>query len=96
MRPLEGKVFAHVAYDRQVLAAKGLATPDKNWDHDWETAGRAPGTDWVAVDRLRASTGYPVRSFRRLVELVAELGYRNYRYNLLFRGQAGDWGDRWR
>lgn len=94
MRPIDGKVFAHVAYDRQVLTDRGLDEPDKSWDFEWEESGRAPGTDWVEVDRLRASSGYPVRSFRRLVELVAELGYRNYRYNLLFRGQGGDWGDR--
>jgi len=95
MRPIEGKVFAHVAYDRSLVSAKGLEEPDKNWDHDWETSGREPGTDWVEVDRLRASTGYPVRRFRHLVELVAELGYRNFQYNLLFRGQGGDWGDRY-
>ncbi len=94
MRPIDGKVFAHVAYDRDVLRERGLEQPDQSWDFDWEKAGREPGTDWVEVDRLRASSGYPVRSFRRLVELVSELGYRNFRYNLLFRGQGGDWSDR--
>ena len=36
-------------------------------------------------------SGYPVKSFRKLVEQVAKLAYLNKDYLLFFRGQKNDY-----
>jgi hypothetical protein len=42
---------------------------------------------WTSVKEVRTCTGPLVNSYRDLVSLVAELGYRNRRLFLLYRGQ---------
>lgn len=51
-------------------------------------------SEWTTVTQVRRSLGYRVKTFETLVSLVAEVGYRNRRYNLLFRGQEVDHKDR--
>ena len=46
---------------------------------------------FASIAEVRRSNGYPVKSFNDLVRLVAELGYRNKSFNLLFRGQQVDY-----
>lgn len=48
----------------------------------------------ATVAKVRADEGYQVRSFAELVRCIAELGSRNSRFNLLFRGQGNDHRDR--
>ena len=48
---------------------------------------------WTTVPSLRAADAFDVSDFRRLVRVVAELGYYNYSFNLLFRGQGNDYPD---
>jgi hypothetical protein len=85
MLKISGEVFSHVGW-------KEVAPPKKG-------AGRqvsriSERSEWCSVARVRESQGYRVTSFRMLVSLVAELGYLNRSYNLLFRGQGGDFRDR--
>lgn len=49
------------------------------------------GLQEVSIGAIRAGRGWRVSSFPELVKCVAELGYRNRSYNLLFRGQSQDW-----
>lgn len=42
------------------------------------------------VSRLRMDKGFKVEKFRDLVKCVAELGYLNPQFNILFRGQTID------
>lgn len=43
-----------------------------------------------SISEIRKSKGVLVNSFNALVYRIAELGYKNHHYNLLFRGQARD------
>lgn len=52
------------------------------------------GSFQCLVSQVRESQGYKVTSFIELVELIAELGYHNRNYNLLFRGQTNDYKDK--
>lgn len=46
---------------------------------------------FASITEIRKSNGYTVKNFSELVRLVAELGFRNQTFNLLFRGQQKDY-----
>lgn len=50
--------------------------------------------NFVSVAQVRSQKGCPVTSFRQLTNLVADLGYHNRSFNLLFRGQQNDYLDK--
>lgn len=50
----------------------------------------AAGGAWVPVKQVRTGPGYRVTKYTELARLVAQLGYRNRRFNLLHRGQTAD------
>ena len=45
----------------------------------------------VNVNLIRESEGYQVKTYKELVRCVAELGYLNPQFNLLYRGQDKDY-----
>ena len=49
---------------------------------------------FFSISEIRKSMGFKVTSFSELATLVAELGYKNHHYNLLFRGQVKDYKDK--
>lgn len=49
------------------------------------------GIQPAAVAQVRENEGFRVKRFRYLVRRVAELGYLNQHFNLLYRGQAEDY-----
>jgi len=87
VRRIDGNVFSHIRFTETIYPDE----PDLEEELETQTVERP---EWCSVPKVRASGGYTVRSFRALVSLVAELGYRNRRYNLLFRGQQQDYLDR--
>jgi hypothetical protein len=74
-------VFSHIRRD-EFVAAELFALPSV-WK-EYERKGK------FSISEIRKSKGVLVNSFQSLVCGVAELGYRNHRYNLLFRGQDKD------
>lgn len=81
------KVFSHVSQGEMIQLAFGK--PQKQLKNR-EKSG------YFSVTEIRKSKGYKVSYFDELISLVAELGYRNHRYNLLFRGQCDDYKDKYR
>lgn len=56
-----------------------------------ETILQAGGFGRHTVHDVAAAEGHEVASYARLVDLVAEIAYRNPRFTLLFRGQHADY-----
>src|ERR1700749_3321412 len=54
-------------------------------------------THWERLDatvsKIRSSTGFPVKSFRDLVEEVANVTLSNKNYEMFYRGQTTDYKD---
>jgi hypothetical protein len=74
-------VFSHVRRDEWV--SSGFGKPQSQWK-EFERKG------FFSISEIRKSKGTKVNSFASLACLIAEIGYHNHRYNLLFRGQAND------
>lgn len=72
-------VYSHVRRDEPTL---------RGGTKEWERAG------FFSVAEIRKSKGSIVTSYSDLANRVAMLGYRNHKYNLLFRGQNTDHLDR--
>ncbi|HEY9206682.1 MAG TPA: FRG domain-containing protein [Candidatus Methanoperedens sp.] len=49
------------------------------------------GIEYISAARIRESSGFKVKTYRKLVKCVAELGYLNPHFNLLYRGQDKDY-----
>jgi hypothetical protein len=49
------------------------------------------GSEYASVSKVRMSLGYEVKNYIQLVHCIAEIGYKNNSYNLLFRGQEKDY-----
>jgi hypothetical protein len=52
------------------------------------------GIQPASVAQVRENEGFKVKRFRSLVRCVAELGYLNQHFNLLYRGQDVDYKDK--
>lgn len=84
--------WSHIHYDEEVLPTGYLTSEQLSQVMNPSTVTRS-GFKRATVARVRKDTGFSVGSFRDLVQCVAELGSRNTRFNLFFRGQNKDYTD---
>lgn len=94
MKPISEKVFTHTT--KHVPKYAGM-TPGGWYIADSSTPipTMVPkiSQQWTTLPSLRAADSFDVSDFRSLVRFIAELGYYNYSFNLLFRGQGNDYLD---
>jgi hypothetical protein len=94
MRRIEGEVFTYAKHPRTELVLRDGAT----WS-SFGLDGAARGTvekegpTWAAVSRIRLWDGYPVRSYKQLVQTVSHIASGNRLQLLYFRGQLKDYRD---
>lgn len=81
----KSQVFSHVRRDEWASVAFGRPATHVR---EFERKG------FFSISEIRKSKGSRITSFTSLVLAIAELGYHNHGYNLLFRGQPMDDKDR--
>jgi hypothetical protein len=84
MQPIEGKLFSPFQKKVQKIIVK------KGFDFDYENEIVWERLD-ATVNRIRASEGYPIKSFRQLVNEVANVTLSNKNYEMYYRGQTLDY-----
>ena len=89
MHPIKDYVKSHVKTQIIPVISKGKVIFGSPATNVWRTK-----LEIVPVTRIRQSNGKPVKSFQDLVSCVAEIGFNNQRFNLLFRGQRKDYRDK--
>lgn len=75
MDTIEHKIFTY----RQ-LTRRSMRSSNKYWE-----------IGYSYVNYVRRSDGYPVKSYRDLVELTAQVAIWNKQYDIFFRGQTQDY-----
>ena len=78
------KFYSHITSEKYIVKRKPGLTIKRSI---------CSGFTLATVAKVRADKGYRVKSFSELVKCIAELGSRNSRFNLLFRGQGNDYKD---
>jgi hypothetical protein len=84
------KFFSHIHYQWPV-SSMALKTSEKLSPGQMSTK---KDFTHATVNKVRMDCGYPIGKFPELVHCVAQLGSRNTRLNLFFRGQNNDHVDR--
>lgn len=84
MKHLTGQVFTHI---RESIKAS-------SFHENPGSMVEVPQKGFRSVTAIRKNEGYVVQSFKKLGNHVAELGYQNHMFNLLFRGQKNDYKDK--
>lgn len=84
MQPIEDKLYSPFQKKIKKLGKKS----DGGWDFIDETS-------WAkfdaTVNKVRAHNGFPVKSFRALVDEVADVTISNRKYEMYYRGQSSDY-----
>lgn len=84
MQPIEGKLFSPFQKEIQSIVLK------KGFDFDYENKIVWERLD-ATVNKIRASEGFPVRTFRQLMDEVANVTLSNKNYEMYYRGQTNDY-----
>lgn len=84
MQPIEEKLFSPFQKKVQKIVMKS------GFDFDYENEIVWKRID-ATVNRVRASEGFPVKSFRQLVDEVANVTLSNKKYEMYYRGQNIDY-----
>lgn len=84
MQQIEGKLFS--PFQKTIQRIKS----GKGWDFDYEHETVWERLD-ATVNRVRASEGYKVSSFRQLMDEVANVTISNKNYEMFYRGQSKDY-----
>jgi FRG domain. len=84
MQPIEGKLFSPFLKKRRILV------PKKNFQFDYEDEAIWLRVD-ATVNRIRASEGFKVTSFRQLMDEVANVTISNKNFEMFYRGQSKDY-----
>ncbi|MFL9845616.1 FRG domain-containing protein [Flavobacterium rhizosphaerae] len=86
MRPIEGKLFS--PFQKTIYRPK----PSEGGFFGFTME---PRLTWermdATVNRVRASEGFPVKSFRELIDEVAHVTLSNKNYEMYYRGQTKDY-----
>jgi hypothetical protein len=75
------KIFSHVRRDELVQVKFGKPI---------RLLKESERTGYFSISEIRKSKGTKADSFSFLARMIAEIGYHNHKYNLLFRGQSND------
>lgn len=91
MKPITESVLTHYSNNRQpsiilLLKGKPISIPNE--------AELPKGFQSVSIAQVRESTGFRVTRYRQLAQCIAELGFFNPHFNLLYRGQDKDYVDK--
>jgi hypothetical protein len=88
MQPIETKLYAPFIAERKSINLKpGLNLSfEYQIDKVWERVG-------ATVSKIRSSDGFPVKTFRQLVDEVAIVTINNRNYEMFYRGQTFDYKD---
>jgi hypothetical protein len=86
MEPITRKIrsFYEQRYLSLSIQSIGLKTAERT---TWEHLN-------ASLTKIRSSTGYPVTTFKNLVEIAAQIALWNSHYDLYFRGQEKDYKDK--
>jgi hypothetical protein len=84
MQPIEGRLYS--PFQKTVRKFK----PGKRWDLDYEDEIVWEHLD-ATVSRIRASDGFKVATFRKLMEEVANVTISNKAFEMFYRGQTKDY-----
>lgn len=89
MKPIEGKVFApfqksipYPIYNEMTTVLPHLSIGEKTV---WERI------EPTTVNSIRACDGFPVKTFRELMDIVAQVTLNNGSYEMYYRGQVLDY-----
>jgi hypothetical protein len=80
MESIEHKIFTY----------NQLTEKSFNWRNHHVVEKKYWDIGYSYVNYIRRSDGYPVKSFRDLVELTAQIAIWNKRYDIFYRGQTQD------
>jgi FRG domain len=84
MKPIEGKLFSPFKQKIKLSFSRANQKLEHNGEIVWERLD-------ATVNRIRASDGYPVTTFRQLVDEVANVTLSNKEYEMYYRGQTFDY-----
>ncbi len=86
MQPIEGSLFSpfQKSVKKWVRNEKSMWGYDDSYELVWEKRD-------ATVNRIRASEGYPVKSFRELMDEVAKVTLNNRNFEMFYRGQKSDY-----
>lgn len=86
MHSISETILTHMRYRKQKLSSFSAL---------YKKSGEIlQGIQLVSVAKVRENEGFKIKRFRSLVRCVAELGYLNQHFNLLYRGQDEDYKDK--
>lgn len=86
MNAIEGKLYSPFLKESRKLAFTSNQTFEYETKQDWERSD-------ATVSKIRISNGFPIKSFRDLVEEVAIVTLNNRNYEMFYRGQTIDYKD---
>ncbi|MRG45355.1 FRG domain-containing protein [Chitinophaga sp. SYP-B3965] len=84
MQPIEGKLFSPFQKKIRKITWK----EEFNYTYENETVWESFD---ATVNKIRASDGYPVTTFRQLVEEIANVTLSNKNHEMYYRGQTKDY-----
>ena len=84
MQPIIGNFRSRYQIDTPIIFCPSKNRSTKTWAED----------DFASVSKIRLSEGYEIKSFRELVDEVANVTLNNTHYEMFYRGQAKDYKDK--
>lgn len=84
MRKIEDELYA--PYQKDISSYEGSfldGTFKQTWKKEWDSSG-------ATVNRVRASEGFVIKSFRELIHQIALVTINNRTYEMFYRGQSRD------
>jgi hypothetical protein len=87
MHPIEGKLFSPFQKKVKEFVFRGRV---KDFNFEFENKVVWERLD-ATVNRIRASSGFPIKSFQALVDEVANVTLSNKSFEMYYRGQTTDY-----
>ncbi|MDB5231060.1 MAG: hypothetical protein JWN76_1865 [Chitinophagaceae bacterium] len=84
MQPIEGKLYSPFQKKVSKIVQRGNYAYDYENEIIWERLD-------ATVNRIRASDGFPISTFRELMNEVANVTLSNKNYEMYYRGQSKDY-----
>lgn len=86
MNPIEGKLYSPFKKETKRLVFKKGWELEEQIDSKWERRD-------ATVNKIRISDGYPITTYRQLINEVALVTLNNKKYEMFYRGQSKDYKD---